>query len=164
MCVYVSITHTHNICIHTHSLSIRNCVCVYVCQSRIHTTYVYTHTRSLYVIVCVCMCVSITHTHNICINTHTLSLRNCVCVYACVYVCQSRIQEPKAYAEVGFREIFWQFVLLGWTAFGGPQVSFFFFIFVSLLAICIPWLVAGRKGDGFFCFFFIFYFFCVFHR
>ena len=28
----------------------------------------------------------------------------------------------KEYATVGFPEIFKQFVLLGWTAFGGPQV------------------------------------------
>ena len=27
---------------------------------------------------------------------------------------------PKTYAEVGFGDIFKQFVLLGWTAFGGP--------------------------------------------
>jgi len=27
---------------------------------------------------------------------------------------------PKAYAEVGYGDIFKQFVLLGWTAFGGP--------------------------------------------
>ena len=44
-------------------------------------------------------------------------------------------EAPKAYAQVGFAEIFTQFVLLGWTAFGGPQahIALFQKIFIEKL-------------------------------
>jgi hypothetical protein len=48
---------------------------------------------------------------------------------------ESGPEAPKAYAQVGFAEIFTQFVLLGWTAFGGPQahIALFQKIFIEKL-------------------------------
>jgi len=42
---------------------------------------------------------------------------------------------PKVYAQVGFGEIFKEFVLLGWTAFGGPQahIAVFQKVFIEKL-------------------------------
>jgi len=43
---------------------------------------------------------------------------------------------PKTYAEVGYGDIFKQFVLLGWTAFGGPAAHIALFQ-VSVAVLCI---------------------------
>lgn len=39
--------------------------------------------------------------------------------------------EPVEFAEVGYNEIFRQFILLGWTAFGGPSAHIALFQKVS---------------------------------
>ena len=39
--------------------------------------------------------------------------------------------EEAPYAIIGYKDIFRQFVMLGWTAFGGPQAHIAVFIKVS---------------------------------
>lgn len=51
---------------------------------------------------------------------------------------------PKTYAEVGYGDIFKQFVLLGWTAFGGPAAH----IALFQVSVAVPCISGGAASFG----------------